>query len=62
MNVKQLFSVNPQKFVEVYKKVNYDYDKFIRELESVPNFAIINLMTDVEKKELYILTISANKN
>ncbi len=51
MDVKVLYSVNPGKFQEVAK--NRTYEQFIAYLQEQPNFTIINLMGEAEKKALY---------
>lgn len=51
MDIKVIYSVNPGKFQEVAK--NRTYEQFIAYLQDQPNFTIINLMSEAEKKALY---------
>lgn len=51
MDVKMLYSVNPGKFQEAAK--NRTYEQFVEYLQDQPNFTVINLMSEAEKKALY---------
>lgn len=53
MDVKMLFNVNPNKFKEVAK--DKTYEQFIKYLKEQPNFQIINLMNENDRKQLYLL-------
>ena len=46
-----LYNVNPEKFQEVAK--NRTYEQFIAYLQNQPNFTVINLASEEEKKALY---------
>lgn len=51
MDVIMLYNVNPEKFQEVAK--NRTYEQFIAYLQNQPNFTVINLASEEEKKALY---------
>lgn len=53
---EKLFSVNPNKFVEVYNKTN-GYDEFIQYLKDLPNFKVINMISELDRIKLYNLTV-----
>ncbi len=52
---QRLYSVNPEKLHETAK--GKTYEQFIGFLQAQPNFQIIYMMSESDKKELYILSI-----
>ncbi len=52
---QRLYSVNPEKLNETAK--GKTYEQFIGFLQAQPNFQIIYMMSESDKKELYILSI-----
>ena len=52
---KRLYSINPTKLSETAK--GKTYEQFILYLQAQPNFTIINMMSESDQKELYILSI-----
>lgn len=50
-----LFNANPSKFRETAK--GRTYEQFIAYLQSQPNFKIIYMMSEGDKRELYRLSI-----
>lgn len=53
MDIRMLFSCNPNKFREVAK--DKTYEEFIKYLEEQPNFKIIEYFSEQDKRELYFL-------
>lgn len=51
MDVKMLYKANPRKFQEVAK--GKTYEQFVSYLRDQPNFKVINLMSEAEKRALY---------
>lgn len=55
---EKLYSINPNKLKET--AVGKTYEQFIGFLQAQPNFTIINMMSESDKKQLYILSIGGN--
>ena len=56
MDIKMLYEINPQKFIDVAKNTNNFYE-FVAYLKRLPNFHIVDAMSDNELKVLYTLTL-----
>lgn len=57
MDIRIIYNKNPLKFKEVAK--DKTYDEFIKYLQSQNGFAVIDFMTEQEKKMLYHLSKEA---
>ena len=56
---ERLYLINPTKLSEAAK--GKTYEQFIGFLQAQPNFQIIYMMTELDKKQLYTLSIGGKK-
>lgn len=59
VDVNLIYKVNPERLNNFAK--GKTFDEFVDGLKSLPNFKIVNLMTNQELKQLYKLSTSENK-